>query len=358
MKTGLATTQGLGAFTLPSRIFTKEKQDRVRALFEGANAENTKLTYNKQLQGFLRWCRANGVEFDLATSIVTPELLVDHIEDLHHQGYKLDTIKSRVRAIAALHKAQAFAFEKLHGKEGLAFPPSPTAHFTVTTALRGARNSIAEQEQAGNFTQAKKKALTLWHEDLVRLCNSIDTTELSGVRDLALVLVGWCGGFRRSELVGIRVEHIEQHPWGLVVTVPKTKTGKPYKKQLKREAEHEALCPVRALEAWLRQARIEEGVVFRPVNKASVVGTTALCDKHVELVVKKYAQRSTLRAGKWSAHSLRRGYVSQHLAWGMEEQDVRRQAGFSPKSPVFYEYVEEAKDKTTVRSSVSGNFKK
>jgi site-specific recombinase XerD len=358
METALTSTRELGAFTLASRVVTKEKQERLRTLFEGANAENTKLTYNKQLQGFLRWCRANDVEFDLATSVVTPELLVDHIEDLHHQGYKLDTIKSRVRAIAALHKAQAFAFEKLHGKEGLLFPPSPTAHFTVTTALRGAKNSIAEQEQAGNFEQAKKKALTLWHEDLVRLCKGIDTNELAGARDLALVLVGWCGGFRRSELVGVRVEHIEHHPWGLVVTVHKTKTGKPYKKQLKREAEHEVLCPVRALEAWLQRAGIEEGVVFRPVNKASVVGSTALCDKQVELVVKKYAKRAPLRAGKWSAHSLRRGYVSQHLAWGLEEQDVRRQAGFSPKSPVFYEYVEEAKDKTTVRSSVSGNFTK
>lgn len=373
METAPTTLQEFGKFNFPTRPLSEEKEERVRALFEGANAENTKRTYRKQLQGFLLWCQENKVNFDLGTSIVSPELLVDHIEDLHHQGYKLDTIKSRVRAIAALHKFQAVNFEKVQGKNGLNFPPSPTAHPHVTTALRGAKNKIAEEEQAGNFTQAKNKALTMWHEDLVQICKGIDTSKLAGVRDLALVLVGWCGGFRRSELVGIRLEHIEAQPYGLLVTIPKTKTGKPYKKQLKREAENEPLCPVRALEAWLHKAKISEGIVFRGVNKAQAVSPSGLCDKQVDLTIKKHTAKLTkavkneegevhlpakLRAGKWSAHSLRRGYVSQHLAWNLEEQEVRRQAGFSPKSPVFYEYVEEAKDKSTVRSSVSGNFKK
>lgn len=373
METAPTTLQDFGKFNFPTRPISKEKEERVRSLFEGANAENTKRTYRKQLKGFLRWCQENKVKFDLDTSIVSPELLVDHIEDLHHQGYKLDTIKSRIRAIAALHKFQAVNFEKVQGNRGFTFPPSPTAHPHVTTALRGAKNNIAEKEQAGNFEQTKTKALTMWHEDLVQICTGIDTSKLSGVRDLALVLVGWCGGFRRSELVGVRLEHIEPQPYGLLITIPKTKTGKPYKKQLKREADNQPLCPVRALEAWLHNAKISEGLVFRGVNKAQAVSPSGLCDKQVDLTIKKHTAKLTkaeknekgeviiapkLRAGKWSAHSLRRGYVSQHLAWGLDEQEVRRQGGFSPNGPVFYEYVEEAKDKSTVRSSVSGNFKK
>jgi integrase len=337
---------------------SEEKKERLNKLFENSNAENTKLTYTKQLRYFEEWCRAKGIQYG-ANCIVTPDVLVDHLEDLFTEGKRLDTIKARVRVIAAFHKWQAEAFRKL-GKE---IPPSPTASPIVTNLLKGIRVSIADKKQQGDTAQAKAKALCMWQEDLYRLCQAITepkvlTSSRAQKRALALVLVGWAGAFRRSELVAIKKSHLKPTAWGYIVTVPKTKTGNEYTKQLKREDSSAPWCPVRALEEWLEMVGNESEYVFPSFHKNGRFRNSHVPDKLVETIVGTYAEEAKLRPGKWSAHSLRRGYASQHLAWSVEEQQVRRQMGMTATSPVLHEYVEEATDYKTTRSSVSGKLVK
>lgn len=342
--------------TLPASLLTPERAERMRTLFAEANSENTRNTYRKQFRYFVEWCSKHGVTVAGDTAI-WPELLASHVEDLHHSGYRLDTIKARVRAVAAFHKEQQ-AHNQQAGKPVIS---SPAGHPIVTKLLKGAKNNIAGREQAsGDFSQSKRKAEALWIEDLASICSKIDTTSLVGKRDLALVLVGWAGGFRRSELVGLQTTDVKRTEWGFLVTARNTKTKKTVTKQIRREAEHNLWCPARALEGWLTSAGITEGHLFRSFNmdgmnkkKPLVMTNKPLPDKCIETLVKKLASLAGLRPGKWSAHSLRRGYVSQHLAWGVSELAVRRQAGFTPTSPVFFEYVEEARDHTELRSMLS-----
>jgi len=362
--------------TASTSIMSPAKVERLRSLFDAAQADNTKKTYRKQFRFFLDWCSRHGVPMDSET-VITPEVLAAHIEDLHHAGYRLDTIKARVRAVAAFHKEQQARFEK----QGLATVASPTGHVLVTTVLRGMKNAIAGREQAGDRGQSKRKAEALWIEDLRALCEVIDDTTLAGKRNLAMLLVGWAGGFRRSELVGVMFEHLAPKDWGYVVTLHSTKTKKTVTKQIRREEGSCKCCPVRALEDWLSAASITTGPVFRSFAKGGTITNRPVPDKFVEDLVKTAAgtakprkPRATkkktaadvatvlpdwlsgtakLRPGKWSAHSLRRGYISQHLAWGFSEQAVRRQAGFTATSPVFFEYVEEARDHSECRSAMS-----
>lgn len=342
--------------TLPASILSTDKVERLKALLDKSNAENTKATYRKQFGYFLAWCSKNGVAFDEAT-VISPELLALHIEDLHHQGYRLDTIKARLRAVAKFHREQQAARER----DGLPAVESPTGHHYVTGLFKGMKGDIAEREQvASDFSQSKRKASCMWVEDVHALCQAVDTSTLAGVRDLAIILVGWAGAFRRSELVSLKVADLQPTEWGYLVSARNTKTNKTVTKQLRREPASAPWCPVRALEAWLAASGIKDGFVFRSFNMAGmqrnkplVLTDKGLPDKCVEMLVKKLAKRAGLREGKWSAHSLRRGYVSQHLAWGVAEQAVRRQAGFTATSPVFFEYVEEARDHTEHRSMLS-----
>jgi site-specific recombinase XerD len=352
MNTNLAHLQPKQMVT-PAR--STDKEERLHRLVGLARSKNTVLTYHKQIRYFNEWCQAKGLQFGVDT-LITPEVIEDHIEDLHHQGKKLDTIKIRVRALAAWHKAQVELLRK-QGEDVSSIVP-PTSNPAVTTILQGIKNDIAEAQSAASGTdkvrsQGKTKAEALWQEDLFAICKQVDTSNLIGKRELALVLVGWAGGFRRSELSSITVENIQPTAWGYLVTLPKTKTGKKVVKQIRRESAASMWCPVRALEDWLEASKVASGYVFRSVNKAGKVTEQPYPDKLIEVLIKKLAAKAELRSGKWSAHSLRRGYVSQHLAWGVNELAIRRQCGFTATSPVFYEYVDEVRDHSEVRSGLS-----
>ena len=176
--------------TLPTSIMTPEKVERMKALLAKSNAANTVATYRKQFGYFLAWCTKNGVAMD-KTTLITPELLGAHIEDLHHQGYRLDTIKARLRAVAKFHHEQQAQRER----DGLPTVESPTGHHYVTGLFKCMKNTIAEREQvASDFSQSKRKALCMWVEDVHALCQAVDTSTLAGVRDLAMILAGWAGG--------------------------------------------------------------------------------------------------------------------------------------------------------------------
>ena len=152
---------------------------------------------------------------------------------------------------------------------------------------------------------------------------------LLGVRDRALILLGFAGAMRRSELVGLDVCDVAFTDEGLVVMIRKSKTdqagkgrkvGIPYGENL-------LTCPVRAVNEWIEEAEIEDGPLFRSVNKHGDVQETRLSDKAVALVVK----RSLVAAGKtsrgFSAHSLRAGLITQAAMAGVSERAIQDQSG-------------------------------
>jgi integrase len=120
---------------------------------------------------------------------------------------------------------------------------------------------------------------------MVRACS--DT--ISGKRDRTLLLLGFAGAFRRSELVALDVEHLEETAEGLRVRIAGSKTDQEGKGETIAIARGAEACPVRALRDWLEAAGIESGPVFRPINKARTVGDQRLTDRSVADIVKAYA---------------------------------------------------------------------
>jgi integrase len=152
---------------------------------------------------------------------------------------------------------------------------------------------------------------------------------LKGQRDRALLLVGFAGAFRRSELVGIDVEHVEFVAEGMVVTLPRSKTdqegagrkvGIPF-------GQNALTCPVGALTAWLEAAHIASGPVFRSVGLGGRVGAGRLADRAVARTVKHYVAAIGRDPRAFSGHSLRAGHATAAALAGCHERDIMRQTG-------------------------------
>jgi integrase len=153
-------------------------------------------------------------------------------------------------------------------------------------------------------------------------------TGLIGLRDKALLLVGFAGAFRRSELVAINCTDIEWVDQGMVVHIRRSKTdqagegrkvGLPFAR-----GRH---CPVLALKQWLEAANITSGFLFRSVTKHGHIGEAALSREAVAVIVKKRAQAIGLDSAKYSGHSLRAGLVTSAAQAGVSNWKIKSQTG-------------------------------
>jgi integrase len=153
--------------------------------------------------------------------------------------------------------------------------------------------------------------------------------DLLDTRNLALLLLGFAGAFRRSELVGLNVKDVEFTCDGLIITVERSKTdqegrgskiGIPY-------GGSPLTCPVRALRSWLTAANISEGPVFRGVGRWNQVGRRRLNDRAVARVVKKYTSLIGLDSSRYSGHSLRSGFATSAAKAGKSERSIMNQTG-------------------------------
>jgi site-specific recombinase XerD len=139
---------------------------------------------------------------------------------------------------------------------------------------------------------------------------------LKGLRDRALLLLGFAGAFRRSELVALDVADIVETGTGLLVTIRRSKTDQDGEGVTIAIARGDVACPVRAVREWLDAAGIESGPIFRPINKASTVAAEQLTDQSVANIVKAYAGLAGYDASLFSGHSLRSGFLTSAAAKG------------------------------------------
>jgi integrase len=176
----------------------------------------------------------------------------------------------------------------------------------------------------GTAQQGKDPLLT---ED-VRAIAAALPEGLLGVRDRALLLLGFAGAFRRSELVSLNAEDVTFTGDGLVILLRRSKTdqegegrkvGIPY-------GSHPETCPVRALRVWLDALGITEGPLFRSVQHGRIQ-PGRLCDEAVALMVKRHAKALGKDARRFAGHSLRAGLVTSAAIAGVSERSIMRQTG-------------------------------
>jgi integrase len=196
---------------------------------------------------------------------------------------------------------------------------SPTHAGLVRNTFKGIRRTL------GTAPTQKAAALT---EDIRRMVEATDAG-LIGLRDRALLLLGFSGAFRRSELVGLGVEDCAFTKDGLTVLLRRSKTdqegqgrrvGIPY-------GSCPETCPVRTVQDWLQETSISSGPLFRSVSRHGQVQQGRLAGIDVARVVKKLAERAGLDAAKYAGHSLRAGHATAAAIAGASERSIMNQTG-------------------------------
>jgi integrase len=274
--------------------------ESVRSGLKDALSTATQRAYQADWRAFLEWCGLRGVGFLPAHAAI----VAAYLRQLEGKGRKASTIARVLASISEGHKAAGH--------------DSPRSSMVVRKTLRAIRRRLGV---------APTQKAPLLAEQLRSMVLGL-ASDLHGLRDRALLLVGFAGAFRRSELVALNVEDVEFGEEGLRITLRRSKTdqegegrqvGVPYGSTAKT-------CPVRALKAWLEAAKIDNGPVFRGVVRGAV-GERRASDKAVARAVKRAARQAGLDPSCFAGHSLRAGLATTAARAGKSERAIMKQTG-------------------------------
>ena len=210
------------------------------------------------------------------------------------------------------------SISKAHQAKGLA-TPATVSELAVGETLKCIRRTLGT---------AQRRKAPLLTADLVEVLAYLPSG-LAGVRDRALLLLGYAGAFRRSELAALELEHVAWVEEGAVLTLLRSKTdqqGQGRAVAIPR-GRHPASCPVRALRSWIEAARITGGPLFRPVDRNGRLRAGWLHPDAVGAVVKRALGRAGFAMGEFGGHSLRAGFATQAAKNGATAFDIMRQTG-------------------------------
>lgn len=268
--------------------------DRTAAYRSASLADSSKRAYRADLAHFIGWGGAIPS---------TPELIARYCAD-HGETLSSFTLNRRLVAIGKAHRAQCFE--------------NPCATEQVRAVLRGIRRVHGA---------AQRQVDPLLREELLAIIDSLPATT-KGMRDRALLLVGFAAALRRSELVALTVADVRFGSEGLTIRLRRSKTD--------QEAEGRDIgvpfgrtraCPVKALRAWLDHAGITTGPILRSVAKGGRIQPEAMTAQSVALVVKSRAARIGLDPKRFSGHSLRAGLLTSAAKLGVSAHKLRQQSG-------------------------------
>ena len=250
-----------------------------------AQAPNTTKAYESDWRQFERWAQ----EHALDPMPAGPATCGLYLTALALRGLKVSTIRRRAAAITRAHRQASH--------------PSPVWDPRVLTLLEG----IARTHGA---PAAKKVALL--RDPLLELVDRIDATTSSGLRDRALLLVGFALGLRRSELVAISVEDLSPHHDGVTVRLAASKTDQTAVGHsfLLAYAQSPNPCPVRSLRAWIDHAGLTTGPIARRVTRTGKA-SSPLSAQSIALIIKRRARAAGLDPRDFAGHSLRSGFSTQ-----------------------------------------------
>ena len=271
-----------------------------------SRSERTRAEYRRAWGAFARWAVERGYHPLPAAPGTVAAYLAARAED----GRSVSTLSVDLAAISEAHKVLGHQ--------------SPRLSPEFSEAWKGIKRSVGQSRGARPNQKAPVTA-----SDVAAMVRATCPDTLGGLRDRALLAVGFAGAFRRSELAALEVADVEAVPGrGLRVHVRRSKTDQLGEGQVKTlpYGSGEA-CPVRALEAWLAAAGLEAGPVFRPINRHGQLGPRAITGHSVAAVVKAAAARVGLEPARVSGHSLRAGYVTSQLEAGVGSLTIRRQTG-------------------------------
>lgn len=277
---------------------TSQAQQYLRA----AKSEATLRAYRADWRHFAEWCRNEGFP-SLPSSPETVALYLGDTAATHRPS----TLSRRLTAINKVHRAAGHP------------APAQAEHLAVAETLKGIRRSHGT-EQVGKEP--------LFTGDLRAMVDSLPAGVI-GIRDRALLLLGFAGAFRRSEIAALRVDDVEETKEGLLIRIRRSKTdpeGKGREAAVPYGSTPET-CPVRAWREWVAAARIDNGALFRRIDRHGHINGRGLHKDSIGGIVKRAALAAGLDPAIYAGHSLRAGFCTQAWMNGAREFDIMRQTG-------------------------------
>ncbi len=207
------------------------------------------------------------------------------------------------------------AIRRAHALRGL---PDPVRSELVRLTFRGIRRAHGRPQ---------RRAAALATEEMAAIVASLGDS-VRDARDRALLLIGFAGAFRRSELICIDCKSIERRAAGIVITIPKSKTDQEGQgRQVAIPHGRNDICPVRALDQWLELSGITQGPVFRPLARRGHVLPGQLSGDSIASIVKQRVKAIGLDPARYSGHSLRAGFVTSAATAGAPTWRIKAQTG-------------------------------
>jgi len=273
---------------------------------KNSKSSNTLRAYESDYRDFSSFCIKNNFQ-PMPTN---PKILALYLTHLS-QTCKFSTLKRRIASISVIHKLKGHYID--------------TKHPLIIENLLGIKRT------KGSNQKAKKPILINDLKLIVDVINKLEIKNIRKTRDKAIILVGFAGGFRRSELVAIKYEDVEFVREGVKIFVKRSKTDQSGEGMTKAIPSFRTTlyCPVLHLQNWMTDKQDRKGKIF-PIS-----------DKSVALIIKKYTNLIGLDGNKYAGHSLRSGFATSTAESGAEERNIMAMTGHKTTQMV-RRYIQEA----------------
>ena len=259
---------------------------------KNSKSANTLRAYQADFKDFSAFCIKNG----FSSMPTEPKILALYLTFLSATS-KFSTLKRRIASISVIHRIKGHYLD--------------TKHPIIMENLHGIKRV------KGTAQKSKKPLLINNLKNIINAIDEIKIPEKKKFRDKALILIGFSGGFRRSELVNIDFDDLEFVNEGVKIFIRRSKTDQSGEGMIKAIPyfENKKFCPVTKLKDWINYLNIKSGKIFE------------ISDKSVALIIKNYASFSGLDPNKYGGHSLRSGFATSAAEFGAEERNIMAMTG-------------------------------
>jgi len=286
---------------------------------KSSKAINTIRAYKSDFKDFGAFC----VKHSFKALPTEPKIVALYLTYLSGRDAKMSTLRRRLVSIGMMHKLKGYYLDNKHP--------------VIIENLMGIKRT------KGSIQRGKKPILINQLKAIINVINEEKIEEIKKIRDKAIILVGFGGGFRRTELISIDHEDLEFVTEGVKITIKRSKTdqfGEGMTKGLPYFA-NETYCPVSHLKKWIEISNIKDGAIFRRFVKGSSLTSSRLTDQSVVLLIKRYLELAGIENKNYSGHSLRSGFATVSAESGADERSIMAMTGHKTTQMV-RRYIKEA----------------
>ena len=272
---------------------------------KSSKAANTIRAYRSDFKDFNLFC----IKHAFKSLPTDPKIVSLYLTYLSTKDAKMSTLRRRLVSIGMIHKVKGHYLD--------------TKHPVIIENLMGIKR------KKGSIQRGKKPILINHLKAIIDVINKEKIEEIKKVRDKTLILVGFGGGFRRTELISIDHEDLDFVPEGVKITIKRSKTDQFGEGMIKALPyfSNQIYCPVIHLKKWIEISKIKNGPIFRRFSKGCSLSETRLTDQSVVLLIKKYLQLAGIENKNYSGHSLRSGFATASAESGADERSIMAMTG-------------------------------